>query len=507
MTSAAPASRPVGVRRASRDAQQPVIGGVAAGLARHLAVSGDVGAGRLRGRRGCSAASASLFYAGLWLVLPAGLAVRGRGARASRAPPAAGAGPGGSAGSRDVRPGDRAGGARLRCGAARRGRLRPGRGLLAGRCSRSPASALLWRQADEAQRERWLDSVRAGSNPVRAVLRRRRLGGVRPGRAPASCCCVLALVLFAVARRLGRDGARRARSRRCSRSSGSRSSSGPWVYRLTTDLAAERAERVRTQERADLAAHLHDSVLQTLALIQKNAGDAADRRPPGPRAGARPARLAVRRAPRAATSTLAGALRERGREIEDTHGVDVEVVTVGDCDLDEALRPIVAAAREAVDQRRQARRHRPRRRLRRGVAGRGRRLRARPRRGLRPRGGRRRPARRPQQHRRPDGAPRRHRRGPLRARRGHRGAAAPAPAGHPPTTGGPTMSEPVRVVVVDDHAMFRARGPRRAAAGGAGWSTSSPRPPTSTRRWPRSPSTGPTSCCSTCTCPAAGEPR
>ena len=49
---------------------------------------------------------------------------------------------------------------------------------------------------------------------------------------------------------------------------------GPWVWRLTNDLAAERAERVRTQERADLAAHLHDSVLQTLALIQKNAGDA-----------------------------------------------------------------------------------------------------------------------------------------------------------------------------------------------------------------------------------------
>ena len=50
---------------------------------------------------------------------------------------------------------------------------------------------------------------------------------------------------------------------------------GPWVYRLATDLTAERAERVRTQERADLAAHLHDSVLQTLALIQKNAGDGA----------------------------------------------------------------------------------------------------------------------------------------------------------------------------------------------------------------------------------------
>jgi signal transduction histidine kinase len=121
---------------------------------------------------------------------------------------------------------------------------------------------------------------------------------------------------------------------------------GPWVWRLTSDLSAERAERVRTQERADLAAHLHDSVLQTLALIQKNAAD-------GP-AVARLARSQERDL-RAwlfdATpdgGTLAGALREVVREIEDTYGVDVELVTVGDTDLDEGVGPVVAAAREAV---------------------------------------------------------------------------------------------------------------------------------------------------------------
>ena len=50
---------------------------------------------------------------------------------------------------------------------------------------------------------------------------------------------------------------------------------GPWIYRLAAELSDEREERVRTQERADVAAHLHDSVLQTLALIQKNPPDAA----------------------------------------------------------------------------------------------------------------------------------------------------------------------------------------------------------------------------------------
>src|SRR5690625_7599589 len=50
---------------------------------------------------------------------------------------------------------------------------------------------------------------------------------------------------------------------------------GPWIVRLIGDLSAERRERIRTQERADVAAHLHDSVLQTLALLQKSADDPA----------------------------------------------------------------------------------------------------------------------------------------------------------------------------------------------------------------------------------------
>ena len=70
---------------------------------------------------------------------------------------------------------------------------------------------------------------------------------------------------------------------------------GPWIFRLATELTDERAERVRTQERADVAAHLHDSVLQTLALIQKNSGERLRRGPARARPGARPAGLAVRR--------------------------------------------------------------------------------------------------------------------------------------------------------------------------------------------------------------------
>ena len=47
----------------------------------------------------------------------------------------------------------------------------------------------------------------------------------------------------------------------------------PFLWRLGRTLTTERAERIRSQERAELAAHLHDSVLQTLALMQKRAGE------------------------------------------------------------------------------------------------------------------------------------------------------------------------------------------------------------------------------------------
>jgi signal transduction histidine kinase len=122
---------------------------------------------------------------------------------------------------------------------------------------------------------------------------------------------------------------------------------GPWLIRLSADLGEEREARVRSQERADVAAHLHDSVLQTLALIQRSAGD--------PAAVARLARAQERDlrswlydAPTGETVTLAAALRRAAAEAEDAYGVPVEVVCVGDHPVTEPLRPLVLAAREAI---------------------------------------------------------------------------------------------------------------------------------------------------------------
>jgi len=121
---------------------------------------------------------------------------------------------------------------------------------------------------------------------------------------------------------------------------------GPWWMRMVTQLSAERSERIRSQERADIAAHLHDSVLQTLALIQRNAAS--------PREVARLARGQERDlrtllyGTRTASGQLAEDLREAAAEVEDAYAVVVDVVVVGDITTDDALAAAVAASREAM---------------------------------------------------------------------------------------------------------------------------------------------------------------
>jgi signal transduction histidine kinase len=115
---------------------------------------------------------------------------------------------------------------------------------------------------------------------------------------------------------------------------------------MATDLRDERTARIRSQERAEVAAHLHDSVLQTLALIQKAAAS--------PSEVTRLARSQERElrhwlyAERYDEATLAAALERAAAEVEHALAVPVEVVVVGDCPADERVGALVAATREAV---------------------------------------------------------------------------------------------------------------------------------------------------------------
>ncbi|MBG6213987.1 MAG: PspC domain-containing protein [Cryobacterium sp.] len=120
----------------------------------------------------------------------------------------------------------------------------------------------------------------------------------------------------------------------------------PWVLRLWSDLADERAAREREAERAEIAAHLHDSVLQTLALIQQKAGPHSEAARLA-RAQERELREWLFTGSSGGTTDLATELRRIASAIEADFTVHFEVVSAGVLP-GEAPRPLVAAAREAM---------------------------------------------------------------------------------------------------------------------------------------------------------------
>jgi phage shock protein PspC (stress-responsive transcriptional regulator)/signal transduction histidine kinase len=126
---------------------------------------------------------------------------------------------------------------------------------------------------------------------------------------------------------------------------------GPWWLRIARDLVLERQARARAEERADMAARIHDSVLQTLALIQRRCDDPAQVTQLA-RAQERELRswLFEGRAPGSMpdVTSVAEGVRQIQQDVEARHGVPVEVVTVGDCSLDDDLGALLEAAREAV---------------------------------------------------------------------------------------------------------------------------------------------------------------
>ena len=193
-------------------------------------------------------------------------------------------------------------------------------------------AGLLWWQADERDRAAWLSGRSQWTVWVRMLLGAALLAGAvflaafQAGASGALDDAFGAIVLAVL---------------------GVAVVLGPWLLRLTHDLRAERAERIRSQERADVAAHLHDSVLQTLALIQRQAGDSA--------AVTRLARTQERQlrswlfdSASPADATVAAALREAVADVEAAFPVVVELVAVGDRPLDVPAAAVVAAAREAM---------------------------------------------------------------------------------------------------------------------------------------------------------------
>jgi signal transduction histidine kinase/phage shock protein PspC (stress-responsive transcriptional regulator) len=206
--------------------------------------------------------------------------------------------------------------------------------------------ALIWRNAPQAE----LDVLRGLADPVA------KTGSGTRSRRWLRILLALGLLLLGLAALLGGHD----KSTQLLRPLGGillligaiATALGPWWLRIARDLVAERQARIRAEERAEMASRVHDSVLQTLALIQRRAGDSHqvvqlaraqerelrawlfDGQPPGSIEGQ--------------AATVAGAVRLIQQDIEAQHGMPVDAVTVGDCELDDDLTAMLAAAREAT---------------------------------------------------------------------------------------------------------------------------------------------------------------
>jgi len=121
---------------------------------------------------------------------------------------------------------------------------------------------------------------------------------------------------------------------------------GPWLYRLVQQTSVDRRERIRSEERAEMSAHLHDSVLNTLALIQRS--DASSEVTALARRQERELRAWMQGRSTDETQQLAAAIEGIVTRVESQHRITVDAVAVGDLGLDERLHNFVGAVQEAV---------------------------------------------------------------------------------------------------------------------------------------------------------------
>jgi signal transduction histidine kinase len=121
----------------------------------------------------------------------------------------------------------------------------------------------------------------------------------------------------------------------------------PLLWRTFSQLRSEREGRIREQERAEVAAMIHDQVLHTLALIQRNSTDIKEVQRLA-RGQERSLRNWLYKPTASPTERFAAALEQAAAEVEDTYAISVETVVVGDTQCDDSVAALVAAAREAL---------------------------------------------------------------------------------------------------------------------------------------------------------------
>ncbi|HUP99532.1 MAG TPA: PspC domain-containing protein [Aeromicrobium sp.] len=191
---------------------------------------------------------------------------------------------------------------------------------------------VVWRQLDDATLSQWVRQTSGTGSAVRIL---------------AGVGLVLVAAIYFVTQERGWGAVVDVASATAIALIGAALILGPWILTLLGDLSRERRERVRSQERADVAAHLHDSVLQTLALLQRNASD------PGAvatlaRRQERELRAWLYGEEASSGLTLGFLLRQAADEVETAHRVPVEVVVVGEAQPGSRVTALAQAAREAM---------------------------------------------------------------------------------------------------------------------------------------------------------------
>lgn len=121
----------------------------------------------------------------------------------------------------------------------------------------------------------------------------------------------------------------------------------PLLAQYHQNLLQESAQKQREEERADMAAHLHDSVLQTLNLIRQNAHN-ADYVSQLARTQERELRRWLYEDRENVSDSVASSMKLISAQIEDTHGVPIDVITVGDCEPNERISALIDATRQAL---------------------------------------------------------------------------------------------------------------------------------------------------------------
>jgi signal transduction histidine kinase len=203
---------------------------------------------------------------------------------------------------------------------------------------------LIWRRADDGQRQRWTDL--APNHPwVAMIVARDRTATTI--RLVGGGVLVLVGLIGGIASTGELSAVRDGLLVGIALLAGAGVVVAPWLVKIVGDLRDEQRERIRSQERAEIAAIVHDQVLHTLALIQRSADDSREVTRLA-RGQERELRNWLYKPAASPTERVAAALEAVAAEVEDTYAIAVDAVVVGDCDVDERLLPLMHAAREAL---------------------------------------------------------------------------------------------------------------------------------------------------------------